>query len=78
VELFWILILAAAAVVIYGTIRRTSWGINLKPVACPKCGTPAPAVRSPGSVQQGLWGGHTCASCGTSFDKWGRQVERKS
>ena len=64
----------AMIVVIYGTFTKRKWGINLDPVACPRCGTSAPAIRQPASRQQALWGGWTCEVCGTEFDKWGREV----
>lgn len=48
------------------------WGINANPVNCPTCGTPAPTTRKPANRKQALWGGWTCAQCGTEFDKYGR------
>ena len=38
---------------------------------CPKCGTPVPGVRTPTSLRQALWGGWTCAECGTEMDRKG-------
>jgi hypothetical protein len=60
--------------VIYGTIAKTKWGINVNPVLCPRCRTPLPTVRRPLNTRQALWGGYTCAGCGTEVDKWGREV----
>ncbi len=59
---------------IYGTVSRNRWGINLGDVVCPRCGTPLPKVREPRSLRQEIWGGWTCARCGTEVDKWGREV----
>lgn len=73
-----ILLLASSGVtaiaVIYSTITKGRWGINLHPIACPRCGTPAPRVRQPASGRQALWGGSTCEACGVEFDKWGKEI----
>ena len=65
---------AGMALVLYGTITKTRWGINFDPLSCPRCNTPLPRLRDPQSTRQALWGGGTCAKCGTEFDKWGREV----
>ena len=66
---------AGAALVVRDTVRkRGRWGINLRPVRCPECGAPAPAVRRPKNRRQALWGGCTCEECGTEYDKWGQPV----
>jgi hypothetical protein len=60
--------------VIYGTIARNRWGINVDPVSCPRCNAPLPQIREPQTLQQSLWGGGTCPACGVEVDKWGREV----
>jgi hypothetical protein len=60
--------------VLYGTIARNGWGINLAPVSCPRCGTLQPRRRRPRNTRQYLWGGGTCAQCGAELDKWGREI----
>ena len=60
--------------VVYGTVVKNRWGVNLKPVSCPRCNIPLPQIRQPKSFQQALWGGGTCAACGTELDKWGREL----
>lgn len=57
------------------TVRRSGrWGINLRPISCPKCGaTPGP-LRMPKTGGQALWGGRTCRACGCHMDKWGREI----
>jgi len=60
--------------VIFGTIAKNRWGINLDPVSCPSCNTPFPQIRQPQSMRQALWGGGTCSKCGAEVDKWGREV----
>lgn len=61
--------------VIRDTIRRKGrWGVNRRPVACPRCSEPAPVVRVPQNLRQMLWGGCTCARCGQEYDKWGEPV----
>lgn len=47
------------------------WAINLKPMTCPKCSGPLPMIRKPKTLREVLWGGWTCASCGTKVDKGG-------
>src|SRR5262249_11161017 len=39
---------------------------------CPRCGTTLPAIRVPKNMQQFLWGGVTCETCGTELDRHGR------
>ena len=76
-ELFAIVVLILAMIfagLIYGTVKKTDWGINFSPVHCPKCGTRVPFVRAPKSTNQAMWGGHTCPKCGTQMDKWGRAL----
>jgi hypothetical protein len=60
--------------VLYGTIAQNRWGINVGPVSCPRCNTPFPPHRHPQDTRQALWGGGTCANCGTEVDKWGREL----
>jgi hypothetical protein len=59
---------------ICGTIAKNRWGINLESVSCPRCNTLFPQIRQPQNVRQALWGGGTCAKCGTEVDKWGREM----
>lgn len=61
--------------VIYGTVRKNTWGVNLKPVDCPRCDRPMPQTRKPKSVSQAMWGGWTCEQCGCEMDKWGRKIK---
>ena len=65
---------AGVVLLIYGTVTRSKWGINVRRVTCPRCSTTAPTVRLPRSLAQALCGGWTCSSCGCDMDKWGRQV----
>jgi hypothetical protein len=62
--------------VIYGTIAKNRWGVNLDSVSCPNCNTPFPQVRQPQNIRQAMWGGGTCAKCGAEVDKWGREITR--
>ena len=41
---------------------------------CPNCGTPVPRYRLPTSFRQSLWGGWTCAECGTDIDRYGKEL----
>ncbi len=72
------LIVAAAvivgfAIVVYGTVAKTKWGINLSPIKCPSCNKVQPrGPRIPADAYETKWGGMTCADCGTKMDKWGR------
>jgi hypothetical protein len=61
-------------IVVFGTLAKNRWGINLEPVSCPRCKTPLPILREPQSLRQSMWGGWTCPVCGAGVDKWGREV----
>jgi hypothetical protein len=65
----------AVAVIAYGTLTKSNWGINLRPVDCPHCAARQPMFRRPANSQQAMWGGITCEACGTQMDKWGRQLQ---
>ena len=41
---------------------------------CPECGMPVPMFRNPTSLRQALWGGWTCAECGTEMDREGNEL----
>ena len=69
--LFGVLILGVF-LVIFGTVTKNRWGINLDPNTCPTCKAGIPRVRKPDSLGQALWGGYTCKVCGSESDKWGR------
>jgi len=76
VAIAMVLVLAAGGVlVVRDSIRRRGrWGLNFRHVQCPRCGTPAPAIRKPRNRRQMLWGGCTCEECGLEYDKWGVEV----
>lgn len=57
-----------------GTQKKTSMGINLTPGHCPGCGTALPTVRAPKNFRQAMFGGWTCSGCGAELDKWGRPL----
>jgi DNA-directed RNA polymerase subunit RPC12/RpoP len=48
----------------------------LRPVACPDCGAPLPALMSPLRKTRRMWraGGYLCARCGCETDAAGRKV----
>jgi ssDNA-binding Zn-finger/Zn-ribbon topoisomerase 1 len=56
------------------TKNKSKWGINLKRVYCPVCGTKQPIVRWPKNQQQFLWGGTTCPKCHANLDKYGNVI----
>lgn len=60
--------------VVYGTVAKNRWGINLGSVSCPRCKTPLPKMRKPQSIREAMWGGANCTACGLEVDKWGREV----
>ena len=62
--------------VVYGTIVKNQFGINLDGVSCPNCNKDLSQIRLPKSLRQVLWGGYTCPACGTEIDKWGRRIEK--
>ena len=70
-----LLLIVGLFLVIISSIRREGkWGINLKPISCPKCKTDSPRKRKPTSTQEALWGGRTCTKCGCKMDKWGKEI----
>lgn len=69
-----VLLIAHLASVAYGTLAKNKWGINIRPVSCPRDGTRVPVRREPRSLQQALWHNWTCPACGIEVDKWGREV----
>ena len=61
-------------VLVIGSKNKSKWGINLKRVYCPVCGTKQPIIRIPKSMQQFLWGGTTCPNCHANLDKYGNVI----
>ena len=45
---------------------------------CPACNSVLPMVRNPTSWRQAMWGGWTCANCGTEIDRRGRLIQDKA
>jgi len=45
---------------------------------CPSCGTQQPAQRKPTSFRQAIWGGWTCAQCGTEIDRNGHAIGKSA
>jgi hypothetical protein len=75
-----LLVFAGVILVLYGTSIRNRWGINVNAVHCPRCNTLAPRgkIRIPTTLQEFMWGGWTCTSCGTRMDKWGTDLTNPS
>lgn len=48
------------------------FAMSRKPVNCPACGREQPKMRAPTSMEQAMWGGHTCQACGAEMDARGR------
>jgi hypothetical protein len=74
IELLCVIVVLGMFLLVYGTVVKNRWGINLGPVVCANCKSPIPFLRNPQTVKQALWGGGTCASCHYELDKWGRKV----
>ena len=68
--LFGVLILGVF-LVIFGTVTKNRWGINLDPNTCPTCKAEIPRVRKPDSLGQALWGGYTCKVCDSEVRQMG-------
>lgn len=60
--------------VVFGTIAKNRWGVNLEPVTCPRCRTMLPRTRKPNSLREAMWGEGKCPACGVEVDKWGREL----
>jgi transposase-like protein len=48
------------------------FAMSRKPVKCPRCGREQPRMRKPSTMQQAMWGGHTCHGCGAELDARGK------
>jgi transposase-like protein len=62
--------LAAAIIILGMTMLR-------KAITCPSCGEEQPKFRKPANSKQAMWGGFTCAKCGTEMDGRGKLRETK-
>jgi hypothetical protein len=49
----------------------------MKAIKCPNCDEEQPKIRKPKNWRQFLWGGNTCAKCGTEMDSSGNEVKPK-
>jgi hypothetical protein len=49
-------------------------GSSLPTPNCPTCNTQQPAIRKPASLRQTIFGGWTCAHCGTEIDRHGHPI----
>ena len=62
-------------------IKKTKFGINFKAMnpmvslKCPTCNAKLPKIRIPQNKNQLLWGGWTCRSCKTEYDKHLNKIE---
>ncbi|HWV55004.1 hypothetical protein [Pseudorhodoplanes sp.] len=51
---------------------------NFAAIRCPNCATPQPFWRRPNSFRQLMWGGWTCANCGTEMDRHGNATSHNA
>jgi hypothetical protein len=51
-------------------------GSSLPAPKCPTCDAQQPPIRTPRSFRQLVWGGWTCANCGTEIDRHGRAIDK--
>lgn len=63
--------IACLVILIKSTKNKSKYGVNLKGVTCPNCGTSLNKIRRPENIHQALWGGWTCPNCGSEINKWG-------
>jgi len=74
---FILLLLSALGAIIFfiqASKNKSKFGINLKRVYCPVCGTKQPVIRIPKNLDQTMYGGTTCPKCGAHLDKYGRII----
>jgi hypothetical protein len=71
---FLAVVALGVVLIVYGTVVKNKWGINLRRVSSPNCGTEIGRVRMPNSGRQAMWGGHICPNCLCETDKWGRRI----
>lgn len=55
---------AAIAITVVAFVR--------KPAKCEKCGAEQPKFRKPQNFNQAMWGGYTCAGCGSELNARGK------
>jgi len=55
--------------------NKSKFGVNLKRVYCPVCGTKQPIIRIPKNGDQFLFGGTTCPKCHANLDKYGDVIK---
>lgn len=55
-------------------IGRANWA----QMTCPTCAARQPLWRQPASFRQLMWGGWTCANCGTEMDRHGKAIDRQA
>lgn len=59
--------------ILWGTVSKNAWGLNLRKLVCPRCIHTVP--RGAGLI--GAWrffaGRATCPNCHTLVNKWGRE-----
>jgi len=63
------LVAVSTAVILFVIAIVRPWLRN-----CPRCKADIPPIRKPTSVNQMLWGGWTCSSCGLELDRKGDPV----
>ena len=73
IEILAYVVIIAVTLLFLGK-RKSTFGINIKRVICPKCETKQPIVRMPKNERQVLWGGTTCPKCETELDKYGNII----
>ncbi len=64
----------AIVLVLWGTIARNRWGLNLGKVNCPRCLRTVPKPGGMVGLWQSLFGGGQCPECKTLVNKWGREI----
>jgi len=66
-----IIVISFVIPIVIASKNKSKFGINLKRVYCPVCGTKLPIIRMPENRNQLLYGGCTCPKCHANVDKYG-------
>jgi len=72
-----VIIICVVIWLVIASKNKSKFGINLKRVYCPICGTKQPFIRFPTNLNQMLYGGTTCPKCHANLDKYGKVIHTK-
>ena len=69
------ILLIIVIIMVGGTAAGIMNALGRRELTCPGCGSHMPRIRKPKNMRQAMWGGSTCAHCGTEMDKVGTAIK---